>query len=152
MVRSMTLVFLVLAVGIGSIVVVQASINSELRGIVGDPWRTALISTTVSTICLFVASLAVKGTAWPSSGEAGAISWWMWTGGVLGAIYVAAASILVARLGSAVLFALVISGQFVTSVVMDHFGVIGLDRQEITPGRAAGVLLLIAGVVLIRRF
>jgi len=148
----MTLVFLLLAVGIGSIVVVQASINSELRGIVGDPWRTALISTTVSTICLFVASLVVKGTALPTAGEAGAISWWMWTGGILGAIYVATASILVARLGSAVLFALIVSGQLVTSVVMDHFGVIGLDRQEITPGRAAGVVLLIVGVVMIRRY
>ena len=152
MVRSMTLVFILLAVGIGSIVVVQASINSELRGIVGDPWRTALISTTVSTICLFVASLLVKGTAWPSAGEAGAITWWMWTGGILGAIYVAAASILVARLGSAVLFSLIVSGQLVTSVVMDHFGVIGLDRQEISPGRAAGVVLLIVGVVMIRRY
>lgn len=150
MVRSMTLVFAVLAVAIGSFVVVQASINSELRGVVGDPWRTALISTTVSTIVLFVASLIVNGTGWPSASEASATSWWMWTGGILGAMYVAAASILVARLGSAVLFALIILGQLVTSVVMDHFGVLGLDRQEISAPRALGVVLLVGGVVLIR--
>ena len=150
MVRAMTLVFVLLAVTIGSLVVVQASINSELRVMVGDAWRAALISTSVSTLSLLVITTVIQGRPWPSGEAVSAATWWMWVGGILGAIYVAASSVLVARLGSAVLFALVILGQLVTSVVMDHFGVLGLEKHDISLPRLIGVAMLLAGVVLIR--
>ena len=150
MVRLMTLILILLAVTIGSLVVIQASINSELRIVVGDAWRAALISTSVSTISLLTITTVIQGRPWPSAEAANAATWWMWVGGVIGAIYVAASSILVARLGSVVLFALVILGQLVTSVVMDHFGLLGLEKHDISLPRLLGVAMLLGGVVLIR--
>ena len=68
-----------------------------------------------------------------------------------GAVYVAAAAVLITKLGSAVLFTLVIFGQLVTAVVMDHFGLIGLEKHPISAARIVGILLVLAGVVIVRQ-
>jgi bacterial/archaeal transporter family-2 protein len=51
---------------------------------------------------------------------------------------------------SARLFALVIAGQVLAAVTLDHFGAFGLTPHPIGAARLAGAVLLIAGVVLIR--
>lgn len=147
----MIVVFVLLATVIGASVVVQASINGELRILVGDPYRTALISTTVSTLFLIVLSTIVVGRPVPDGSVFAGAPWWMWVGGVLGAIYVAAAAVLISKLGSAVMFTLIILGQLVTAVVMDHFGMIGLDKHPVTAPRIIGISLVLIGVVLVRR-
>ena len=147
----MIVVFVLLAMVIGASVVVQASINGELRILVGDPYRTALISTTVSTLFLIVLSAVIVGRPVPDAATFTDAPWWMWVGGVLGAIYVAAAAVLISKLGSAVMFTLIILGQLVTAVVMDHFGMIGLDKHPVTAPRIIGISLVLIGVVLVRR-
>jgi transporter family-2 protein len=76
--------------------------------------------------------------------------WWIWSGGFLGAFLVAATIVLAPRLGAASMIALVVSGQMVTSVVLDHYGLIGYTIHPINTWRVCGVLLLVGGVVLIR--
>jgi transporter family-2 protein len=147
----MIVLYALLAVGIGAFVVVQASINGELRGLVGDPYRTALVSTTVSTIFLFVLSGIVYRRPIPAGHVFTDATWWMWVGGVLGAIYVAAAAVLITKLGSAVMFTLVILGQLVMAVIMDHYGMIGLDKHPVSVPRIAGIALVLIGVVIVRR-
>ena len=46
----------------------------------------------------------------------------------------------------------VLAGQLVASVTMDHFGLLGLKSQPVSLGRAAEIVLLIAGVIMVRRF
>ncbi len=146
------IVFYVLLAALGgALVVVQASINGELRLVVGDPYRTALISTTVSTIFLFALSGLVMGRPVPDGSTFTHASWWMWIGGILGAIYVAAVAVLITKLGSAVLFTLVIFGQLLMAVMMDHFGWIGLEKHPISAPRILGIILVFAGVVLVRK-
>jgi transporter family-2 protein len=55
------------------------------------------------------------------------------------------------RLGALNLFAAVIFGQLVCSVALDHFGVL-YKEHGLSAGRIAGVLLLAAGVALVRFF
>ena len=50
------------------------------------------------------------------------------------------------------LVAVVLIGQMLAAIVIDHYGLLGLEQQSITPLRMLGVLLLIAGVILIRAF
>jgi len=78
--------------------------------------------------------------------------WWMWTGGLIGAIYVAVSLNLAQRLGATVLVAVVLIGQMIAAILVDHYGLFGLDQQEISPLRILGVICLIVGVVLIRAF
>jgi bacterial/archaeal transporter family-2 protein len=147
----MIAVYVVLAMVIGASVVIQASINGELRFLVGDPYRTALISTTVSTLFLIALSAVIVGKPVPDAATFTDAPWWMWVGGVLGAIYVAAAAVLISKLGSAVMFTLIILGQLSMAVVMDHFGMIGLDKHPVTAPRLIGIGLVLIGVVLVRR-
>lgn len=143
--------YILLAVAIGGSGVVQASINGELRSLVGDPYRTALISTTVSTLSLLLVSTLAYGRPYPGRTVLAEAPWWIWIGGLIGAVYVAASAVLVTRLGSAVLFTLVILGQLIAAVVMDHFGMIGLDKNPVNAPRLIGIALVLTGVVLVRR-
>ena len=78
--------------------------------------------------------------------------WWGWLGGALGAVYAVATVLLARTLGAATLTALVVTGQLVCSVALDHFGAVGFTEHAVSVGRVAGCLLLIGGIVLIWRF
>lgn len=151
-VRAMTVVFILMAIAMGTFMVIQTSINGQVRVRLGDPWQAAFLSTSVSTISLFILSAVMTRRLVPPLGKVAEGPWWLWTGGLLGACIVAASLYLVSKLGSAVLFALVITGQMVAALVMDHFGVLGLPVHHVNAQRVIGVVLLLAGVALIRLF
>ena len=50
------------------------------------------------------------------------------------------------------MFSLVLCGQVLLAVLLDHYGILGNTLHAFTPLRALGVLFLIAGVYLIHRF
>jgi bacterial/archaeal transporter family-2 protein len=140
--------FLVLASAAGGALPVQAGINARLAGWVGGPIRASMISFAVGTVVLFVLALvATRGVV--NTGRLDEIPWWAWLGGAVGAGH--AASTVAPRLGALNLFAAVIFGQLVCSVLLDHFGVL-YREHALNPGRIAGVVLLGAGVALVRFF
>ena len=55
------------------------------------------------------------------------------------------------KLGAALLIGCFVLGQLLSSAVIDHGGLIGYPMRPITLMRAAGIALLLAGVVLIER-
>jgi transporter family-2 protein len=141
---------LLLALMIGALLPVQAGVNAQLRTAVGHPISAALISFLVGTLALAAVQVAVRAPI--SLTEAAArSSWWQWSGGVLGAIYIAAAVVLAPRLGAATLIATVVAGQMVASLVLDHYGLVGYALHPMNPWRVLGIILIIGGVVLIQR-
>ena len=143
-------VLLLIAIFIGALLPVQTGINAQLRTFLGHPITTALVSFGVGAIGLLVAVLSLGiqmplGAAWSQT------SWWQWTGGLLGAIYIAGAVVLAPRLGSGTLIAAVVGGQMVASLVLDHFGLVGFPEHPISGARLLGATLVILGVVLIQR-
>ena len=76
---------------------------------------------------------------------------WAWTGGLFGAISIALAILLVPKLGAAAFIALLVTGQMLASLAFDLYGLLGLARRSMDLPRLLGVVLLLAGVVLIRR-
>jgi transporter family-2 protein len=141
--------YVVVAIAIGALMPIQAGINSKLRPLVGGPIPATLVSVSVSALTMF-AVVALTRTAVPTPGKGG--PWWVWTGGVLGVAIVIASLGLVSRLGAAFLFALFVVGQMLASLIIDHYGLLGVSQQDATPLRLLGVLLLLSGVVLIRFF
>ncbi len=110
------------------------------------------ISFCIGTLLLFLSSLTAKvSLAFICKGFYQA-PWWIWTGGVLGAFYLWLAIVLAPRLGATVLVGLIVAGQLIASLFLDHYGLLGFPHQPITLWRALGVALLILGVILIRRF
>ncbi|MOA30843.1 hypothetical protein D3C78_1519600 [compost metagenome] len=76
----------------------------------------------------------------------------MWAGGAFGVIFISLALVLLPKLGAAGFMALALAGQVVGSLLLDHFGWFGLVERQINLPKLVGVMLLMAGVVLIQFF
>jgi bacterial/archaeal transporter family-2 protein len=142
------LYLLTLAVGVG--LAFQVGMNVTLRGVLMSPMVAALISFLVGSLALLLFIL-VTGAPWPARGQVGAVPVWAWFGGVLGALYVASSIIVGPRLGAAALLALIVLGQLVASLVLDHFGWLGFAQHPLSLTRVIGAVFLFSGVLLIVR-
>lgn len=151
--RRMAIWGLVLvAMLMGAFMAVQPAINGQLRLQVGTAAQAAMISTFVSTVSLAFFVFVVLRPDWPPLRELLHNPWWIWTGGLLGAVYVAMSVVLVQRLGGGVAFSLVILGQMVTVLVLEQFGLIGVPVHPINAPRVIGVLMVVGGAAMIRLF
>ena len=86
----------------------------------------------------------------PQTQKLAGLPWWSWLGGTLGAFFVMTAIFLVPKMGSTAYVACMLTGQLIGSVIIDHFGHMGLTQHPFTFGRAIGILLLAAGIACIK--
>lgn len=135
----------------GATLPTQAGINAQLQlHWARNPALASLVSFTVGTLALIGYCVAARI---PFPSFAGATTqWWHWIGGLLGAVFVTAVTFLAPRLGAATMVGLVIAGQMLASVGLDHFGLLGYAQRPLSGLRLLGVGLLVSGVLLIRRF
>lgn len=143
--------YLLLALTVGMAGTAQAAINNKLNEYIPNPLVVALVSFVVGGAALLIYIVASGGqlsSIWTAK-NVPAIAW---TGGILGAYFVACTVILIPRLGVALTFSLIIAGQMVLTLIIDHYALFGVDQRPVGIARIAGVALIIAGVVLIRRF
>lgn len=146
----MTLPLLLLTVLGGASLPVQAGVNSRLGREMGSSLIGALISFLVGTTALIIVILITRAFPTASVAQVGRLPIWVWCGGLIGAVYVTLALLAAPRLGFALFIAAAIAGQLLTSLILDHFGLLGAERQPITLWRLVGVGLLIVGITLIR--
>ncbi|MBN8987620.1 MAG: DMT family transporter [Rhizobiales bacterium] len=144
-----TLLLYALALGAGVSVATQQILNGNLREALGSPAWAGLISYAGGLLTMIVAVLALAEPV-PSLRIMANVPWWAWSGGLFGGVFILLAILLLPSLGAATLFALVIAGQVLAAVTLDHFGVLGLTPHPISLARLAGAVLLIAGVILMR--
>ena len=143
--------YILIALAAGAMMPTQAATNNKMSAVVDSPILSALLSFVVGTIALLV-YVVVSGVPLGnivSAKNAPAVAW---IGGLLGAFYVTANVLLVPRLGVAMTFSLLIAGQMLVTLIIDHFGWLGVPVKEVSLARIGGVLLVMAGVILIRRF
>jgi len=145
---SKTLAVLV-GVGAGCLVGMQAPINSRLGRTVGG-LQAASFSFLIGTLALVSLTFVLRDGL-GSFGRLGNLPWWALIGGLLGAVYVFVALEAVRTLGASGLTAVVITGQLAISVLIDRFGLLGVARQHVSVSRLLGLALLLAGVVLVVR-
>ncbi|MBI5067683.1 MAG: DMT family transporter [Deltaproteobacteria bacterium] len=129
---------------------VHAALNTALRQQVGRPEWAALVNFLVGSAGLAALLLALR-TPLPPAGAWGRAPWWSYTGGLLGAFFVALTVVLTPRLGVVATVALLLAGQMVGAALLDHHGLLGLAVRSFTPQRALGLLLLAGGVFLVQR-
>lgn len=143
----MLLVLLLSAVLVGTLMPLQAVINAQLGRELASPIASAFISFLGGTLILGLITMFFP-TKWE---RLTSIPLWMFVGGLLGAIFVAAALILVPRIGATALMAAFMAGQLVMSLTMDHYGLFGLPSRPIDLMRMGGVFCVILGVFLMTR-
>lgn len=137
-----------LALFIGMLLPLQALINASLGKQTSGPVFASLASFSVGTLVLLAWWIASR-PAFEATALA-KVPWWAWTGGVIGALYVAGATLLIPRMGAASLICVVVFGQVAGSLLLDHFGVLHA-RQPIDMTRIVGGLLVAGGALLVVR-
>ena len=133
----------------GGMIAIQAPTNSILAKAGGSPVLAALISFAVGTMALLAVWLATQPK--PVQGAFAGLPWHAWLGGFYGAIFVAVAAYAAPRIGLASLITIGVAGQIGMALLLDHLGALGLVRDPINTGKVIGALLVVAGVVLVRR-
>lgn len=133
----------------GAATALQAPTNAKMMTAVGSPVNAAFVSFAIGTAALGI--LAVILQTKPDMAASRALPWYAWVGGLYGAIFVVAAAWGVPRLGVTTTITLMVAGQLLLSLALDHFGVMGVPKNPISLGRVAGVAMVLAGVLLVRR-
>jgi len=146
----MGLFWSVLGILSGAFIAIQAPINAQLARGLGLPVAAAAFSFLSGAVVLGIVTLLVTRGQGISLDWKAPAPWLFVAGGVLGASYVTISTILIPRIGAAALMALIVAGQLLAGMLLDRFGFLGMAVREISLGRVAGALLLMAGAVLIR--
>ncbi|WP_427791137.1 DMT family transporter [Brevundimonas diminuta] len=133
----------------GAATALQGPTNARLATAVGSPVNAAFVSFFVGTVALGVLAMALQTR--PDVQAMKTLPAWAWMGGLYGCVFVVAAAWGVPRIGVALTITLMVAGQLALSLILDHFGVMGVPQQPVSLTRIAGVLLVIGGVLLVRR-
>jgi transporter family-2 protein len=134
----------------GATLAVQVGLNATMREHAGSPMAAALVNFLVGTVFLAVVVFSSRGSFTALADAAGA-PWWAWGGGILGGLYIAASAAFGPAIGGATFLALIVAGQIVAALALDHFGLLGFPVRPLDVGRVAGALLVIAGMFLLAR-
>ena len=133
----------------GAFLALQAPTNAMLARGAGSPVNAAMISFLVGSVGLIAASLLLRAKADPAVIRG--LPWWVWLGGLYGAVLVAATAFAAPRIGVASALTLGVAAQLIVAVALDHFGLMGLTARPIDLSKIAGLVLVAAGVVLVRK-
>lgn len=144
----MPLVIGLLTVVAGVLTTVQSGANAALSKALGQPVLVAF-AVVAANLAVYLASIPVLGISWPAQERFAQAPWWAWISGVFGGLYVLAAVLFAERLGAALFTGLVVTAGIVTSIALDHFGLVGFERHAAGVGRIAGGALMIGGLILV---
>ena len=146
----MQALFFVFAAFAGAISASQAGANSMLGRTIGK-LPAGLTSLAVSIVSLLMLGVFSGGLTWPGADKAGAVPWWAWLGGIMGAVMLAAQLFVAEQLGSAVFAGVFVTAALITSVLLDHFGLFGFKQHAATWARLGGLALMLAGILVVAR-
>ena len=137
----------------GALSSMQPAFNGQLADQLGSPLRAALVNFTAGAlIMLSVVSVFAMRAGVPSVERLSSVPLHLWVvGGTLGAIFVSTATWATPKIGAGAFFAALYAGQLIMALVLDHFGLLGLEQKSATLMRIAGVPILLLGAWLIVR-
>ncbi|WP_103108159.1 DMT family transporter [Brevibacillus reuszeri] len=136
----------------GMMMPVQSAANVQLRSAVASPYLALAIAYFIGFLLLTVLCLTQKNTLSSLFHALQAKPSWAWLGGAIGVIAVLANLEAVPVLGAALTFALILTGQMVMSIVIDHFGFFHMTKRKISAARLIGIASVLGGILLIRFF
>ena len=125
--------------------------NNALRNSLENPWLASIVS--------FLPIVALLSVVWmcrphpfPTSESIADMPWWAPLGGLVGAFAVVAGLLFVGQVGAGTFSGLTITANILMSLLIDKYGLFGMSAHELTAGRIAGAVLMVAGIGLISRF
>lgn len=144
----MNAAYYLLAVCAGLGITLQTTLNGQLaKGVGGDSVAAALFSFTAGALCLGVFSL-MRGGIVASLAAIPAQPWWSLLGGLLGAGALLSYVVLAPKIGLSALLGLAIAGQIISSLAIDHFGLMGASERPVSLVKLAGSMVMLAGLAI----
>ena len=134
-------------VAAGGLIALQSVLNAALGKRTGD-LGSVFIVTLISIALVLPLLFLFPGTA-DLRGLPGPSQWYLYLGGALGILIVAAPIILVPRIGATATLTALVVGQLTLAVIIDQFGLFGVPRSELSATRVLGVAALAFGTLLI---
>jgi bacterial/archaeal transporter family-2 protein len=148
----MNWLFAPFAVLLGVVLTTQVATNAQLGKALGSEYIPAAVNMAIGLMATTALTWSLT-SEWPSREILRAAPWYAWlAGGLMGTVYLTGNILLAPKLGAGELVGLVVAGQLLFSVLLDHFGWIGFAQHAASPARLAGCALMIAGVFLISKF
>ncbi len=144
----MNAAYYLLAICAGLGITLQTTLNGQLaKGVGGDSVAAALFSFTAGAVCLGIFSL-MRGGIVASLAAIPAQPWWSLLGGLLGAGALLSYVVLAPKIGLSALLGLAIAGQIISSLVIDHFALMGALERPVSLVKLAGVMVMLAGLAI----
>jgi transporter family-2 protein len=147
----MNLLSYVIATLAGSASPIQAGASSQLNKDLASPLWAA--------VCVYASGLAgilllqlILREAWPAQKLIAGVHWWAWTGGILSIALTMTGLTLAHKMGSGLYTGLTLTTSLLTSVLLDHFGLMGFEPRPATSMRGLGAAFMITGIWLIAKF
>ncbi|MBP6730976.1 MAG: DMT family transporter [Chitinophagales bacterium] len=144
------LIWIALAFLSGTFLPIQGGLNARLGKAIESPVQASMVSFIVGAAAL-VLYVIVSGQSISWAGVKTAPPY-VWLGGLLGAFYVTVIVMAFPRLGPGLTFGLVIAGQMIVSVLLEHFNVLVAQPQPVSYMRVVGIAMVVGGVFIIRKF
>jgi transporter family-2 protein len=141
--------YILAAVAIGGAIAVQPGLNAELARKVGSAFGATFLSVTLSFVIALIAFLIVRPPL--SLGAISSVPPYVWVNGFIGFGFVVGTLWLAPVLGGAALFASIVAGQMIVSMIADHYGFGGYRTVDIDVWRVAGAALVVGGVLVFQR-
>ena len=147
----MQILFILFAAVAGVTSSLQSGSNNTLQKSLATPlWTVAIVAVVTMTTAVTIA--IVSGERWPAAGAMAQTPWWGWIGGLFGVVFVLATVFASPKLGAGLFVALIVTASTITSLALDHFGLMGFEVHPAGAGRIAGAFLMVAGVTCIALF
>ena len=139
---------LLLALITGALIPIQAQTNAGFSRSIGNPYVTGLMVFVIGLLSM-VLFVFLSRTALPPATAFKQVPLYTYLGGIIVPTYVVMITILVPRIGVGSAIGLIVTGQILCAVAIDHFGLFNAAIRMIDARRAAGVLMMIIGVYLV---
>jgi bacterial/archaeal transporter family-2 protein len=142
----------IIALGIttGALIPIQASCNAAFSKAIGSPVVTALMVFIVGLLSICIYILITK-TPLPELSQIKNTPQYSYLGGFIIALYVILITFITPRLGVAASIGLIITGQLIGAIIIDHFGLFDTTVRSIDIKRLAGTLCMVVGIYLVMK-
>lgn len=144
------IIWILLSLLAGSFIAVQGGLNAMVGKEIKSPIHASLVSFIVGTTLLALYTVVTRQSV--SLEGLKNIPWYAWFAGALGAFSLTVIVLAFPKLGPGLTFGLIVAGQMIISVVLEHYGVLVAQPHPINFLRVLGIVLIVGGVALIRMF
>lgn len=80
----------------------------------------------------------------------GPMPWFLYLGGLIGLVMVSFTSWTISHIGNILFTCFSIAGQVFLSIILDHFGLFGIQQNSFNMKRIPGILLILTGILIIQ--